>query len=128
MAQVKIYALRTVLEHQRETISDAVHAAVVDALEYPIEKRFHRFFPLEPEDFVFPPDRSERYLILEIIMFQGRSVEAKKKLIRTLFERLGRAGFQNQDVEITILESPKHDWGIRGVPGDELTLSYRVEV
>jgi phenylpyruvate tautomerase PptA (4-oxalocrotonate tautomerase family) len=61
-------------------------------------------------------------------MFEGRSVDAKKKLVRTLFERLEPLGFSGQDVEIVILESPKHNWGIRGVPGDELALSYRVEV
>jgi phenylpyruvate tautomerase PptA (4-oxalocrotonate tautomerase family) len=128
MAQVKIYAFRTVLENHRETVSDAIHAAIVEALQYPIEKRFHRFFPLEPEDFVFPSDRSDHYLVLEITMFEGRSVDAKKKLIRTLFERLEPLGFSGQDVEIVILESPRHNWGIRGVPGDELGLSYRVEV
>jgi phenylpyruvate tautomerase PptA (4-oxalocrotonate tautomerase family) len=128
MAQVKIYALRTVLEHYRNTVSGAIHEAVVEALQYPMDKRFHRFFPLEPEDFVFPSDRSDHYLILEITMFEGRSVETKKKLVRTLFERLEPLGFSGQDVEIVILESPKHNWGIRGVPADELALSYRVEV
>ncbi len=128
MAQVKIYALRTVLDYDRNTVSDAIHEAVVEALEYPVDKRFHRFFPLEPEDFVFPSDRSDHHLILEIAMFEGRSVDAKKKLVRTLFERLKPLGFSGQDVEVVILESPKHNWGIRGVPGDELTLSYRVEV
>jgi phenylpyruvate tautomerase PptA (4-oxalocrotonate tautomerase family) len=128
VAQVKIYALRTVLENHRNTVSDAIHQAVIEALEYPMDKRFHRFFPLEPENFIFPSDRSDHYLILEITMFEGRSVDAKKKLIRTLFERLEPLGFSGQDVEIVILESPKHNWGIRGVPADELALSYRVEV
>ena len=128
MAQVKIYGLRTILEHHRNTVSDAIHGAVIEALEYPKDKRFHRFFPLEPEDFVFPSDRSDHYLILEITMFEGRSMDAKKKLIRTLFERLEPLGFSSQNVEIVILESPRHNWGIRGAPGDELTLSYRVEV
>ncbi len=128
MAQIKLYALRTVLEQHRNTVSDAVHQAVVEALEYPMDKRFHRFFPLEPEDFIFPSDRTDHYLILEITMFEGRSVDAKKKLVRTLFERLEPLGFSGQDVEIVILESPKHNWGIRGVPADELALSYRVEV
>jgi hypothetical protein len=27
----------------------------------------------------------------------------------------------------TIVETPRHDWGIRGVVGDELVLAYRVE-
>lgn len=32
------------------------------------------------------------------------------------------------DVEITIFETPKENWGIRGLPGDELALNYKVEV
>jgi phenylpyruvate tautomerase PptA (4-oxalocrotonate tautomerase family) len=126
MAQIKIYSSRTVLERHRSTVSDAIHAAIVEALAYPPEKRFQRFFPLGPEDFIHP--RGDRYVILEIMMFEGRSMDAKKKLIRTLFERLEPLGFSDQAVEITILESPKHHWGIRSVPGDELELNYRVEV
>ena len=33
-----------------------------------------------------------------------------------------------QDIEITIFETPRHNWGIRGLPGDELTLTYNVNV
>ena len=52
-----------------------------------------------------------------------------KRLIKSLFERLAsELGIGAQDVEITIYETPKHNWGIRGVPGDELELNYRVEV
>ena len=77
MAQVKIYALRETLK-AREEISNAIHASVMTALKYPADKKFHRFFPLEPEDFVFSKDRSDKYTILEISMFEGRSVEAKR--------------------------------------------------
>jgi phenylpyruvate tautomerase PptA (4-oxalocrotonate tautomerase family) len=127
MAQVKIYALRETLEPRTE-ISNAIHASIMTALEYPADKKFHRFFPLEREDFVFSSDQSEKYTILEISMFEGRSVEAKKKLIALLFENLEKIGIPRNDLEITIFETPKQNWGIRGVPGDELKLSYKVEV
>ena len=126
MVQIKIYALRTVLEAHRNTVSDAIHEAITEALAYPREKRFHRFFPLEPEDFIHP--RGERYLIVEISMFEGRSVEARKRLIHALYTHLEPLGFLGQDVEITISETPKHHWGIRGLPGDELALEYTVEI
>ncbi len=127
MAQIKIYALRQTLEPRTE-ISNAIHNSVMTALEYPADKKFHRFFPLEPEDFIFSKDRSEKYTILEISMFEGRSVRAKKKLIALLFENLEQLGIPRNDLEITIFETSKHNWGIRGVPADELELSYRVEV
>ena len=62
-------------------------------------------------------------------MFEGRSVEAKKSLIRELFNNINTAtGISTQDIEITIYETPKENWGIRGMPGDELALGYKVEL
>jgi len=129
MAQIKIYGLRTYLDRHREGLSEAIHSAVMEALSYPPEKKFHRFFPLEPEDFLFPSDRSPSYTILEISMFQGRSSETKKTLIRQLFLKINQTcGIQAQDLEITIFETPRENWGIRGIPGDELALDYKVDV
>ena len=129
MAQVTVYGLDAQLSPIRSALSDAIHAAVMDALAYPPEKRFHRFIRLEREDFVFPADRSERYTIIEISLFEGRSVEAKKRLIGGLYERIPVAtGITPQDIEITIHETPRHNWGIRGQPGDEIGLTYRVDV
>ena len=102
---------------------------VVAALQLPADKRFHRFFPLERADFIFPAGRSERYTIIELSMFEGRSAEAKKGLIRLLFERVeAECGIGPNDLEITIFETPKQNWGIRGRPGDELQLNYKVGV
>jgi phenylpyruvate tautomerase PptA (4-oxalocrotonate tautomerase family) len=129
MAQIKIYALRTFLDARRAALSDAIHHAVTEALAVPADKRFHRFFPLSAEDFVFPADRSERYTILEISMFEGRTAAAKKSLLRLLSTRLEeRCGIAPQDLEITIFETPRASWSIRGLPGDELALPYKVEV
>ena len=129
MAQVKIYALVAALSGQRGKLSDTVHSCLVDAFALPKDKRFHRFFPLAAEDFVFPAGRSERYTILEIFMFEGRSDEAKKRLIRLLFERFtAELGYDVNDLELTLFETPRANWGIRGLPGDELELSYKVEV
>ena len=51
----------------------------------------------------------------------GRTVEAKKQLINLLFERLNRElNLSPQDVEITIFETPQHNWG----GGDCQEMSY----
>ncbi len=129
MAQVKIFGRREQLDPIKRALSDVVHSCLVEALALPAEKRFHRFFPLDESDFVYPADRTTRYTIIEIGMFEGRSVEAKKRLLRLLFERIeARCGIAPGDVEVTIVETPRHNWGIRGVPGDELALTHAVEV
>jgi 4-oxalocrotonate tautomerase family enzyme len=128
MAQIIIYSHRQNLVGRKKSISDTLHACVTAALGLPADKRFHRFIALDDEDFVHPPDRSSRYTIIEISMFEGRSKETKKELIRLIFRRFEEElGIAPQDVEITIHESPRENWGIRGKPGDELALSYKVE-
>jgi len=88
MAQIKVYGLGDHLDPIKGRLSDIIHACVVEALQVPPDKRFHRFFPLDASDFFYPPDRTTRYTIIEVSMFEGRSVDAKKRLIRLLFARL----------------------------------------
>lgn len=129
MAQVKVYGIREILEGTRAKWSALIHAALVETLQLPAEKRFQRFLPLDAEDFLFPPDRTIAYTIIEISMFEGRSREAVKSLVKKIMaDAQAVLGISANDVEITVSESPRHCWGIRGKTGDELALSYKVEV
>ena len=124
MSQVKIYGLRSSLNQYKAALSNAIHQSIVEALSFPIGKQFHRILALGSDDFLVPADRSDKYTIIEISMFDGRTVEAKKALIRALFANIEReCGIRPHDVEITITETPKVNWGIRGLPGDELALN-----
>ncbi len=129
MAQVKVYALASNLGMSKAKLSKVVHDCLVEALEIPQDKKLQRFFPLTADDFFYPADRSSRYTIVEIQMFEGRSVEAKKRLIRLLYERFtAELGYNANDLEINLMETPRTNWGIRGRTGDELELPYEVEV
>jgi phenylpyruvate tautomerase PptA (4-oxalocrotonate tautomerase family) len=129
MAQVKIYGNKAQLRPIQQRLSDVLHECLVECLKLPADKRFHRFIALEAGDFIYPPDRSAAYTIIEISIFEGRSVETKKALIYSIFERFeAELGINPQDVELTIFETPRQNWGIRGKAGDELTLNYSVEV
>lgn len=129
MAQIKIYGLKEQLNPIKGQLSDVIHSCVVDALAFPKDKRAHRFFPLEADDFYYPVGRSPRYTIIEISMFEGRTIETKKHLIHLLFERANqRLGLSPDDLEVTITETPKSNWGFRGQSGDEINLNYKVEV
>jgi 5-carboxymethyl-2-hydroxymuconate isomerase len=108
--QIKVYGLREHLQPVKERLSDAIHSCVVDALKFPPDKRAHRFFHMERGDFYFPASGSDKYTIIEISMFEGRSVETKKQLIRLLFERVcTRAERKPNEVEVKITETPKHN-------------------
>ena len=81
MAQVKVFGLRHRLAPVRAALSDAIHASVVAAFQFPPEKRFHRFFPMDANYFIFPADGSDRYTVVEFSVFEGRSPDAKKALV-----------------------------------------------
>jgi hypothetical protein len=128
MVQTKIYGLKAQLEPIKADLSDIIHACIMEALQYPADKRAHRFFLLDPSDFFYPAGRTERYTIVEFSMIEGRSVDTKKQLIRLMFERVQSLGISGQDLEMTIFETPKSNWGFRGLPGDEHQLNYKIEV
>jgi len=83
----------------------------------------------DESDFIYPEDRGADYTIIEISMFEGRTDAAKRALIAELFTRVeALAGISPHSLEITITETPKVNWGIRGQNAADLTLNYRVEV
>jgi len=129
MAQVKIYGIDSQLNPIKKQLSDVIHRCVVEALVFPEDKRFHRFFPMKEEDMVFPPNRSHAYTIIAIMMIEGRTKETKKRLIALLFEQLRKKiGIKAVDIEILIQEAPAYHFGFRGMNGDEMLLDYKVEV
>jgi phenylpyruvate tautomerase PptA (4-oxalocrotonate tautomerase family) len=129
MAQVKIYGIREKLAPIRERLSETIHQCVMEALRFPADKRAHRFFMMEKEDMHYPSERTDAYTIIEITIIEGRSIETKKKLIRLLFDKIrDEVGIAHHDIEVCIQESPAHNWGFRGMHGDEIKLDYRINV
>jgi phenylpyruvate tautomerase PptA (4-oxalocrotonate tautomerase family) len=128
VAQVKIHARRSFIDRHRQAVSDAIHGVMRETLGLPEDKRFHRFIALEDADFIHPADRGDGYTVIEILMFEGRSDAAKRACLRGLMQTVpAAAGIPAEAVEITIVETPMANWGIRGKIGDELTLTYKVE-
>lgn len=63
------------------------------------DKRAHRFIPLDKEGFYYPADRSDNYAVIEINMMEGREIETKKALIKSLFKEV-EAGLSIQPIDI----------------------------
>lgn len=129
MGQVKIYGLRESLHPKREKVSEIIHNCIVEAFSYPKEKKAHRFMYIEEDSFFYFEGRTKNHTIIEINLFEGRTITSKKKLYQMLFER-----FENElqispiDLEITLFETPLYNWGIRGKSGDELLLNYKISI
>ena len=126
---IRVYGLRQNLDPIKAKLSDVINGCMVDALSFPTNKRAHRFIPMDAEDFYYPEGRTDAYTVIEISLMEGRSAEARKKLIHLLFKRIGEnLGIAPIDLEITLFETPAGNWGFRGMTGDEATLDYRIDV
>jgi len=126
---IRVYGIKEQLNPVKAGLSDIICECMEKALGFPAEKRFHRFFPMEAEDFYYADGRSDAYTVIEINMMEGRSAPAKRELIHLLFARISEElGIAPVDVEIAIFEAPPVNFGFRGMCGDGARLNYRVQV
>ena len=65
-------------------IINAVHAAMIEGLKIPVWDKTVRLIVHEPHRFATPPDISDRYTPVNIDLFTGRSLEAKRSFIARL--------------------------------------------
>jgi len=114
---------------EEEGLVEAVHAAMVEALKVPERDRTVRLVVHEPHRFATPPGRSNRYTLIEIDLFAGRSPGAKKALYQALVRNLGRLDIPADHITVLLRESPAENWGVRGgMPASEVDLGFSVNV
>lgn len=127
---IVIYGIKEELNPIKAKLSDVIHHCMQSALGFPEDKRAHRFIPMSREDFYYPGGRTDAYTVIEINMMAGRKIETQKKLIKTLFLEIeAQLSILPVDIEIIIKEQAPHQWGFRGMTGDEVSdLKYKVNV
>lgn len=129
MPFAKIEARRPRAPEEIQALIEAVYQAQREALRVPEDDRQIRYIEHKPEHFAVPPGKSENYTFVEILLFPGRSVEAKRNLYQGIVSRFGRLGIAPSDVFIILQEPPLENWGIRGgVPASEVDLGFNVKV
>ncbi|TMK84770.1 MAG: tautomerase family protein [Actinobacteria bacterium] len=99
---------------ERRRLFQAVHGALMEAFRIPDDDRTQRIVEHDPENFEIPPGSSDRYTLIEITAFPGRSTEAKQNLYRALVQRLGEIAIDPMDVSVVIIEPTLESWGVRG--------------
>lgn len=114
---------------QQQYLIEALHAAMIEALKIPPHDRKIRFVEHRPEHFAAPPAASENFTLVEVSLFSGRSIAAKRSLYQGIVKRFGEIGIAPEDVFIVLNEIPTENWGVRGgVPASDIDLGFKVEV
>ena len=110
-------------------LMEAVYQALREALKVPEDDRQIRYIEHKPEHFAVPPEKTENYTLVEIALFPGRTLDAKRNLYRSIVRRLGELGIAPSDVFIILYEPPLDNWGIRGgLPASEVDLGFNLNV
>ena len=116
-------------QEQIQSIIEAVYTAQCEALRLPEDDRNIRYIEHKPEHFHVPSDKSQDFMLIEITLFAGRSLETKRKLYGMLVENLVNVGIAYNDISIILYEVPLENWGIRGgVPASEVDLGFAVTI
>jgi phenylpyruvate tautomerase PptA (4-oxalocrotonate tautomerase family) len=114
MPHVRIEIVKGRSLAERRQLFQAVHDALIEAFRIPDEDRIQRIVEHDTENFEIPPGSSDRYTLIEITAFPGRSAEAKRDLYRVLVQRLGQIAIDPMDVSVVIMEPALESWGLRG--------------
>jgi phenylpyruvate tautomerase PptA (4-oxalocrotonate tautomerase family) len=114
---------------ERKRLLQAVHEALIEAFGIPDDDRTQRIVEHDHVNFEVPAGSSDRYTLVEITAFPGRSRTAKRALHKAIVRNLAAVGVAAEDVSIVVLEPPMENWGIRGGrSADEVDLGYRLDI
>ena len=75
-----------------------------------------------------PPGTSDKYTVIEISMFKGRSLDAKRRLYAALARELAAFGLERRDVKVLIHEAERENWSVGGVALSDVEAGFEIEV
>jgi phenylpyruvate tautomerase PptA (4-oxalocrotonate tautomerase family) len=113
----------------KKKLMDIVHSSLVDALKIPESDRMQRLYELDREHFEHSSTKTENCTIVELTIFKGRSIEAKRMLYKLLTERLqAELGVLPTDLLVVLHEPELENWGIAGTPASEIELGFKINI
>lgn len=101
---------------EETALIDAVHAALVAAFRIPASDKTVRLLVHGPQRMACSPKLSqpERFTLVSIDAFAGRSLDAKRALYQAIVTGLEPLGIPRDHVKVLLRELPQENWGIRG--------------
>lgn len=78
---------------------------------------------------IVPIGKSERFTRIEIKLFLGRSLKAKRALYQSIVQNLTILGVPRDEIKIVLVEIPLENWGVRGgLPASDIDIGFKVDV
>lgn len=116
------------LDGRHEELIAAVQAALVAGIGIPEDDLSIRILEYPVSCFATRPGSGPRYSVVEISMFSGRSIEAKRRLYANLAKSFWAFGVPDCDLKIIIHDVPRENWSVGGVALSDVKIGFRIDV
>ena len=115
MPLIRIEIIKGKDRDYKKKILDAVHTALIKAIQIEDWDRFQRLYEIDEELFERSENKTDNFTMIEITMFQGRTKEQKAKIYEEIVKELDeKLEIKSSDVFIVINEPPNENWGLAG--------------
>lgn len=100
----------------RKAVGDAVHQAMVEAINVPPLDRFQVITEHKPDGLIYDAEylgirRTDEVVFIQITLNAGRALELKKALYARIVDLLKQnPGVRPEDVFINLTEVPRENW------------------
>ena len=117
MPLVTISLSETWSSEDQKLIADGIHEAIA-GVGFPPRDRFQKIHRLSKDQFIYDDrhpnlaeSRSEQFVLIEITISFGRSVEFKKDLLTRIIQNLKKKpGISAHDVMVLFVETARENW------------------
>lgn len=116
MPLVRIEIIKGKSSDYKKNLLDAVHESLVKAIQIEDWDRFQRLIEIEDDFFEKSTSKTDKFIMIEITMFPGRTKEQKAKIYEEITRALQeKLAIQPTDVFIVLNEPPNENWGLAGI-------------
>ena len=128
MPSTRVETTRGWLCDSRAEFLEAIQQSLVEGIRIPEGDRDIRLTEYDPVDLLKHAGGNPRHTNIEITLFKGRTLDAKRRLYAALAARLAPFGLAPGDIKVVLVEVERENWGLRGLPASEIDLGFKVEV
>lgn len=116
MPLVRISLMKGKPEDFGRKVGEIVYRTMVDTINVPAKDHFQVITEHDNNSLIYDPDyldirRTDGIVFIQITLNEGRTVDVKKALYKTIAERLhAELGIRLEDVLINLVEVKKENW------------------
>jgi 4-oxalocrotonate tautomerase len=116
MPFVRIFLRAGTSPEYRKALGDGVHRALVETIAVPASDHFQVISEHSASDLIYDPGylgvhRSDRFVLVQIILGNGRKPQQKRKFFKRIAEILAESpGLPPQDLMTVLVETSWENW------------------